>query len=41
MASKPNLKEMFQEWDELNIKAQESMGQFDFAKRTPGDLHRI
>jgi len=31
MASKPNLKEIFQEWNELNIKAQESMGQFDFA----------
>jgi hypothetical protein len=31
MASKPNLKELFQEWNELNIKAQESMGQFDFA----------
>ena len=31
MASKPNLKEMFQEWNELNTKAQESMGKFDFA----------
>ena len=30
MASKPNLKEMFQEWNELNSKAQESMGNFDF-----------
>ncbi|UCC20105.1 MAG: hypothetical protein JSV62_02150 [Promethearchaeota archaeon] len=30
MASKPTLKEMFQEWNELNTKAQESMGQFDF-----------
>lgn len=31
MPAKPNLKEMFQEWNELNIKAQESMGQFDFS----------
>ncbi len=31
MASKTNLNEMFQEWNELNIKAQESMGKFDFA----------
>lgn len=31
MASKPNLKEMFQEWNELNSKTQESMGNFDFA----------
>jgi len=30
MASKPDLKEMFQEWNELNTKAQESMGNFDF-----------
>ncbi|MFX0145759.1 MAG: hypothetical protein ACFE9C_16970 [Candidatus Hodarchaeota archaeon] len=30
MASKPSLKEMFQEWNELNSKAQESMGNFDF-----------
>ncbi len=30
MASKPNLKEMFQEWNDLNSKAQESMGNFDF-----------
>ncbi|MFX1378655.1 MAG: hypothetical protein ACFFA4_06140 [Promethearchaeota archaeon] len=30
MASKPNLKEMFQEWNDLNNKAQESMGNFDF-----------
>lgn len=30
MVSKSNLKEMFQEWNELNSKAQESMGQFDF-----------
>ncbi len=31
MPSTPNLKEMFQEWNELNSKTQESMGQFDFA----------
>lgn len=30
MASKPNLKEMFEEWNALNSKAQESMGNFDF-----------
>ena len=30
MASKPNLKNMFQEWNELNSKTQESMGNFDF-----------
>ncbi|MFX0021976.1 MAG: hypothetical protein ACFE9S_06590 [Candidatus Hermodarchaeota archaeon] len=30
MASKSNLEEMFQEWNELNSKAQESMGNFDF-----------
>ncbi|MFX0039988.1 MAG: hypothetical protein ACFFCY_12700 [Promethearchaeota archaeon] len=30
MASKPNLKEMFQEWNQLNSQAQESMGNFDF-----------
>jgi len=30
MSSKENLKEMFSEWNELNLKAQESMGQFDF-----------
>ncbi|MFX0049525.1 MAG: hypothetical protein ACFE8G_15420 [Candidatus Hermodarchaeota archaeon] len=28
----PNLTELFQEWNELNIKAGESMGQFDFSK---------
>ena len=32
MSSEQNLKEMFQEWNELNSKAQESMGQFDFSK---------
>ncbi|MFW9970829.1 MAG: hypothetical protein ACFFDF_11585 [Candidatus Odinarchaeota archaeon] len=30
MASKLNLNEMFKEWNELNSKAQESMGDFDF-----------
>jgi hypothetical protein len=30
MASKPNLEEMFEEWNALNSKAQESMGNFDF-----------
>ena len=28
----PSLNELFQEWNELNIKAGESMGQFDFTK---------
>ncbi|NVM17025.1 MAG: hypothetical protein HWN80_04865 [Candidatus Lokiarchaeota archaeon] len=27
-----NLSELFQEWNELNMKAGESMGQFDFSK---------
>ncbi len=31
MASKPNIKELFNDWNELNIKTQESLGQFDFA----------
>ncbi len=31
MSKQPNLKEMFQEWNDLNSKAQESMGQFDFS----------
>ncbi len=31
MSSQPNLNEMFQEWNDLNIKTQESMGQFDFS----------
>ena len=31
MSSQPNLQEMFQEWNELNTKTQESMGQFDFS----------
>ena len=32
MASKPDLNTIFQEWNELNIKTQESLGQFDFSK---------
>ncbi|MFX1302077.1 MAG: hypothetical protein ACFFBV_13770 [Promethearchaeota archaeon] len=31
MSSTPELNKMFQEWNELNTKAQELMGQFDFA----------
>ncbi len=31
MSSNPNLKEMFLNWNELNSKTQESMGQFDFS----------
>ncbi len=31
MASKPNIKELFNDWNELNLKTQESLGQFDFA----------
>ena len=31
MSSQPNLQEKFQEWNDLNIKTQESMGQFDFS----------
>ncbi|MHA2038282.1 MAG: hypothetical protein ACW98X_17730 [Promethearchaeota archaeon] len=30
MASKPNIKDLFNEWNELNQKAQEYLGQFDF-----------
>ncbi|MHA1931853.1 MAG: hypothetical protein ACW96X_04885 [Promethearchaeota archaeon] len=30
MASKPNIKDLFNDWNELNLKAQESLGQFDF-----------
>ncbi|MFX1327694.1 MAG: hypothetical protein ACFE91_06050 [Promethearchaeota archaeon] len=30
MSSKTNLKEMFQEWNTLNSKAEELMGKFDF-----------
>jgi hypothetical protein len=43
MASKTNLKEMFEEWNELNTKAQEFMGQFDFAsiKKIRADQKRI
>ena len=32
MSSELNLNKMFLEWNELNTKAQESMGQFDFSK---------
>lgn len=31
MASKPNIKDLFSDWNELNLKAQEYLGQFDFA----------
>ena len=31
MSSQTNLNEMFQEWNDLNSEAQESMGKFDFA----------
>jgi len=31
MASKPNIKDLFNEWNELNLKVQESLGQFDLA----------
>jgi hypothetical protein len=43
MASKSNLKEMFHEWNELNNKAQESMGNFDFAniKKIRADQKKI
>ncbi|MHA1885591.1 MAG: hypothetical protein ACW96S_11095 [Promethearchaeota archaeon] len=32
MASQPNLEKLFQEWNELNTKAQKSLGEFDFAQ---------
>jgi len=32
MTSEPDLKTIFQEWNELNVKAQEFLGQFDFSK---------
>ncbi len=32
MTSKPNLDNLFQEWNELNIKAQKFLGEFDFTK---------
>ena len=32
MTSKPNLENLFQEWNELNISTQKSLGEFDFAK---------
>jgi len=31
MASKPNIKDLFNEWNELNLKVQESLGQFDLS----------
>jgi len=31
MASKPNIKDLFNDWNELNLKVQESLGQFDLA----------
>jgi hypothetical protein len=31
MASKPNIKDLFHDWNKLNLKVQESLGQFDFA----------
>ena len=31
MASKPSIKDLFNDWNELNLKTQESLGQFDFA----------
>ncbi|MHA2283111.1 MAG: hypothetical protein ACXAC5_19900 [Promethearchaeota archaeon] len=31
MASKPTIKDLFNDWNELNLKAQEALGQFDFA----------
>jgi len=30
MASKPNIKDLFNDWNELNLKTQQSLGQFDF-----------
>ena len=32
MTSKPNLENLFQEWNELNTDAQKSLGEFDFTK---------
>ena len=32
MTSEPDLKIIFQEWNELNTKTQEYLGQFDFSK---------
>jgi hypothetical protein len=32
MTSKPNLENLFQEWNDLNINTQKSLGDFDFAK---------
>ena len=32
MTSKPNIEKLFQDWNELNINTQKSLGDFDFAK---------
>jgi len=32
MTSKPNLENLFQEWNELNTNTQKSLGEFDFTK---------
>ena len=32
MTSKPDLKNLFQEWNKLNTNAQKFLGEFDFAK---------
>ena len=32
MVSKSNIEDLFHEWNELNIQAQEFLGQFDFTK---------
>ena len=32
MTSKPNLENLFQEWNELNTDAQKFLGEFDFGK---------
>ena len=32
MAPQPDLEKLFQDWNELNTKAQASLGEFDFAK---------
>ena len=43
MSATPNLKDMFQEWNKLNTKTQELMGQFDFAniKKIRKDQNKI
>ena len=32
MVSKSNIRDLFNEWNDLNNKAQEFLGQFDFTK---------